>query len=193
MKGEQTLSELHNSSRGSGSRRTRSQVAPDWTETDLLILVNEITAVEADYRKEFSSFQKWKIVAQNCTALGVPRSLDQYRRKWEALLHDYKLIRHWNSQSRASASYWTLESDRRKQFGLLRSFDHEVFKAIGGYEKVQENQSDTEVESEPEAEADVADDDADEDEAVVEPGMVTFPSKTASFGLFENYVIVKFS
>ncbi|XP_050365119.1 uncharacterized protein LOC126783658 [Argentina anserina] len=171
MKGEQTLPD---SNRGSGSRRTRSQVAPDWTETDLLILVNEITAVEADCRKEFSSFQKWKIVAQNCTALGVPRSLDQYRRKWEALLHDYKIIRHWNSQSRASASsYWALETDRRKHFGLPRSFDHEVFKAIGGYEKVRESQSDTETEtetaedSEPEGEADVADD--DDDVGVVEP------------------------
>ncbi|XP_062024475.1 uncharacterized protein LOC133740530 [Rosa rugosa] len=163
MRGEQTLPEFHHSNRdGSGSRRTRSQVAPDWTETDLLILVNEVTAVEADCRKEFSSFQKWKIVAQNCTALGVPRSLDQYRRKWEALLHDYKIIDHWNSQSRASASYWALESDRRKQFGLPRSFDHELFKAIGGYEKAQENQSDTE---EGEAEADVA----DEYEEAVEP------------------------
>ncbi|KAL6216419.1 hypothetical protein ACLB2K_009642 [Fragaria x ananassa] len=163
MKGEQTLSELHHANRGSGTRRTRSQVAPDWTETDSLILVNEVAAVEADCRKEFSSFQKWKVIAQNCTALGVPRSLDQYRRKWEALLHQYKIIDHWNSQS--AASYWAMESDRRKQFGLPRSFDHEVFKAIGGYEKVQENQSDTEVDSEPEAEADVADD----DEGAVEP------------------------
>lgn len=170
MKGEQTVSEFQQSNRGSGSRQTRSQVAPDWTETDLLILVNEISAVEADCQKEFSSFQKWKIIAQNCTALGVPRSLDQYRRKWEALLHDYKIIRHWNSQSRASASYWVLESERRKQFGLPRNFDRELFKAIGDYEKVRENQSDTEPDSEPEAEVEA---DMPEEDEIVEPGMLT--------------------
>ncbi|KAK7384869.1 hypothetical protein VNO78_30572 [Psophocarpus tetragonolobus] len=71
---------------GSGFRLTRSQAAPDWSVTEALILVNEVAAVEADCSVALSSYQQWNIIAENCAALDVPRSLAQCRRKWRALL-----------------------------------------------------------------------------------------------------------
>ncbi|KAF5748062.1 hypothetical protein HS088_TW04G00010 [Tripterygium wilfordii] len=53
----------------SSRRRTRSQAAPDWKVHDSLILVNEMAAIEVDCSKALSSYQKWKIIAENCTAL----------------------------------------------------------------------------------------------------------------------------
>ncbi|GMQ01620.1 hypothetical protein CsSME_00048190 [Camellia sinensis var. sinensis] len=48
-------------SRASASRRTRSQIA----------------AVERDCRNTLSSFQKWKIIVENCNSLEVFRTLNQ--------------------------------------------------------------------------------------------------------------------
>ncbi|KAK1438231.1 hypothetical protein QVD17_04037 [Tagetes erecta] len=74
----------------SSSLHTRSKAAPDWTVEESLILVNEVNAVEADCGETLSSFQKWKIIVQNCNALDVNRNLNQCRRKWETLLSHYK-------------------------------------------------------------------------------------------------------
>ncbi|KAM1611597.1 hypothetical protein ACFX1Z_000368 [Malus domestica] len=80
MKPEQTMSQLDRSYHSSGNRRsTRSQAAPNWNPTDELILVNEVAAIEGNCLKALSSFQKWKIIAHNCSALGVSRTLNQYR------------------------------------------------------------------------------------------------------------------
>nr|XP_043638868.1 uncharacterized protein LOC122609974 [Erigeron canadensis] len=79
------------------SLRTRSKAAPDWTVEESLILVNEISAIEADCRGTLSSFQKWKIIVENCNALDVNRNLNQCRRKWDTLLSDYKRIKHSGS------------------------------------------------------------------------------------------------
>lgn len=80
---------ITNAVSGSGFRRTRSQAEPDWSVTESLILVNEVAAVEADCSVALSLYQQWNIIAENCAALDVPRSLPQCRRKWRALLAAY--------------------------------------------------------------------------------------------------------
>ncbi|TXG62403.1 hypothetical protein EZV62_013766 [Acer yangbiense] len=118
---------------GSGSRCTRSQLGPDWTVKDSLILVNEIAAVEADCLKALSTYQKWKIISENCTALDVPRTSNQCRRKWDSLL----------------AHYTTIAKSKKT------NFDSELFKAIDGLVRAKEYQSDTEPDSDPEAKSDL--------------------------------------
>ncbi|KAL9448270.1 hypothetical protein AB3S75_015695 [Citrus x aurantiifolia] len=75
-----------------GTRHTRSQVGPDWSSKEALILVNEIAVVEADCLKALSSYQKWKIISETCTALDVPQTANQCRRKWDSLVDEYKKI-----------------------------------------------------------------------------------------------------
>ncbi|GLT67516.1 hypothetical protein SLA2020_398170 [Shorea laevis] len=142
-----------NSLQHSGTRRTRSQAAPDWPLEHALILVNEIAAVEMDCSNAFSSFQKWKMVVENCNALGVPRSLDQCRRKWDSLLGQYNKIRQWESKSRSN-SYWSLRVERRKVCGLPEDFDKELFKAIDTVARTKDGESGTDRDSDPEAQED---------------------------------------
>ncbi|XP_050210083.1 uncharacterized protein LOC126660560 [Mercurialis annua] len=137
------------------SRRTRSQVAPDWTTKESLILVNEITAVESDCLKALSSYQKWKIVVQNCSAMEVKRTLNQCRYKWNLLLTDYNLIKQWDSKS--SPSYWLLDAPQRTGSGLPVQFDYDLFKAINDYVRAQKDLSDTDPDSDPEADAELLD------------------------------------
>ncbi|KAI3692340.1 hypothetical protein L6452_32154 [Arctium lappa] len=116
---------------GVGGLRTRSKVAPDWTVEESLILVNEVSAVEADCRDTLASFQKWKIIVENCNALGVNRNLNQCRRKWDSLLSDYKKI---------------------KQSGSKKaSFNSDLFKVIEWYVREYEGGCDTDPDSDPEA------------------------------------------
>lgn len=133
----------------SGSRRTRSQVAPDWTVKDCLILVNEIAAVEADCSNAFSSFQKWTMISENCNALDVHRNLNQCRRKWDSLVSDYNQIKQWESQYRRS--YWSLSTEMRKKLNLPGNFDNELFTAIDPVVTIQEDKAGTEPDSDPEA------------------------------------------
>ncbi|XP_038710107.1 uncharacterized protein LOC120004854 isoform X2 [Tripterygium wilfordii] len=132
----------------SSRRRTRSQAAPDWKVNDSLILVNEMAAIEVDCSKALSSYQKWKIIADNCTALGVLRDLNQCRRKWDSLLSEFNKIKLFDL-------YWTSDKQKRKQHGLPEDFDHELFKAIDAYLRLKEDEADTEPDSDPEAEADM--------------------------------------
>ncbi|XP_056174853.1 uncharacterized protein LOC115686558 isoform X1 [Syzygium oleosum] len=141
---------------GSGSRCTRSQAAPDWSAGDLLILVNEIAAVEGDCLNALSSYQKWEIISENCTALDVDRTANQCRRKWESLLADYRRIKQHDSRSGVN-SYWSLGHDRRKGFGLPETFDRELFEAINNLLMVREDRADTEPDSDSEAEGDTRD------------------------------------
>lgn len=138
----------------SGSRRTRSQVAPDWTVTESLILVNEIAAVESDCSKTLSSYQQWKIIAENCAVLDVSRGLNQCRRKWDSLLAEFTKIKAWESKS-TRESYWSLKSERAKKFGLPENFDHELFKAIDDLVKARDERSETDPENDPEEETEV--------------------------------------
>ncbi|XP_051119400.1 uncharacterized protein LOC127243434 [Andrographis paniculata] len=76
-----------------GSHRTRSKAAPDWTVPESLVLVNEISAVEAEWGATLPSFQKWQQIVENCNSLDVNRSLNQCKRHWEALLSSYRRAR----------------------------------------------------------------------------------------------------
>lgn len=148
----------------SGSRRTRSQAAPEWSVEGALILVNEIAAIEADCSNALSSYQMWNIIAQNCTALDKPRTLNQCRRKWDSLVSEYNKIKQWELQC-GSGLYWSLESERRRQCGLPENFDSELFKAVDDLVRAREKKSDTDPDSDPEAEIEVLD-------VAVELGMV---------------------
>ncbi|CAH2077385.1 unnamed protein product [Thlaspi arvense] len=137
----------------SGSRRTRSQVAPDWALKDCLILVNEIAAVEADCSNALSSFQKWTMISENCNALDVHRTLNQCRRKWDSLVSDYNQIKRWESQGQGSGhSYWSLSTEKRKRLNLPRNVGKELFEAINAVVMIQEHKAETEPDSDPEAE-----------------------------------------
>ncbi|GMQ02559.1 hypothetical protein CsSME_00048725 [Camellia sinensis var. sinensis] len=140
-------------SRASASRRTRSQVAPDWSSQESLTLITEIAAVERDCRNTLSSFQKWKIIVENCNSLEVFRTLNQCRRKWDSLLSDYKKIKLWESSESRVESYWSIDYERRCEFGFPEDFDFEVFKAIDDHLKVGDG-SDTDPDVDPEAVAD---------------------------------------
>lgn len=139
-----------------GARRTRSQAAPGWSPTDALILVNEIAAVEADCSNALASFQKWKIIAENCAAQDVSRNLNQLRRKWNSLRDEHSKIKKWESQSRVG-SYWGLESGMREELGLPKLFDEELFKAIDNLLRARGNKSDTDPDSDPEAKGETVD------------------------------------
>ena len=145
------------SQRGPSSRRTRSQAAPEWSAVAELVLVNEIAAVESDCATELSSYQKWKIIAENCAAQDVPRTLSQCRRKWDSLLEDYRRVQKFESlRSRKASAYWSLQSERREKLGLPRSFDRALFAAIGDLLRARENRPESEPDEDPEAKDDGA-------------------------------------
>ncbi|KAL9230440.1 hypothetical protein vseg_005789 [Gypsophila vaccaria] len=142
-----------NGESSSGSRFTRShvQAGPVWTVQDMFILVNEIAAVEGDCQDALSSFQKWKIIAENCTALEVVRNANQCRRKWESLLTDYNAVKEWESICRHE-SYWSLECGRRQETGLPVDFDKDLYKAIDEFMKgTEQANTESENDSDPEA------------------------------------------
>ncbi|CAI9771674.1 unnamed protein product [Fraxinus pennsylvanica] len=152
-----------------GSRRTRSQAAPDWTVQESVILINEINAVESEWGGTLPSFQKWQQIVENCNALEVNRNLNQCKRKWDALLNEYNRLKN---------------EDGGGANGLL---DIEVFRAIDRCVKAKGKKSDshstaaeTEVEAVAEAEAQsVMDTDPDSDPEAQGPS-TTFLLETGS-------------
>ncbi|KAL8106981.1 uncharacterized protein LOC141671797 [Apium graveolens] len=102
--------------------RTRSQAAPDWTHQEHLILVTELTAVERDCLNTFSSFQKWQIIVQNCHALGLNRSLNQCKKKWNTMYDD---------------------------FNNLKNFDPEIYKAIEEFVRVRDGRCESDPDVDP--------------------------------------------
>ncbi|EPS72853.1 hypothetical protein M569_01906, partial [Genlisea aurea] len=80
------------------SHRTRSKAAPTWTVEESLVLVNEICAVESEWRggggggggATIPSFQKWQQIVDNCNVLEVNRNLNQCKRQWTALQNKYR-------------------------------------------------------------------------------------------------------
>ncbi|KAG4931074.1 hypothetical protein JHK82_048157 [Glycine max] len=136
---------ITNAVSGSAVRRTRSQAEPDWSVTESLILVNEVAAVEADCSVALSSYQQWNIIAENCAALDVPRSLPQCRRKWRALLNDY-------------------DGARGERRALPPGFEREVFEAVERVVRAREERGLVDPESDDE------EDGNDEHDATVEIG-----------------------
>lgn len=130
------------------SRRTRSQNAPDWALHEMLTLASEVAAVNEDCLRSLSSYQKWKIISDNCAAMDVVRPSDQCRRRWEQMLGDYARVRDWDAQSGAS-SYWCLEDGDRDRLGLPLGFHREVFETLSAVVKAEELRVKLEVDSEP--------------------------------------------
>ncbi|KAF3327788.1 Myb/SANT-like DNA-binding domain-containing protein [Carex littledalei] len=127
------------------SRCTRSRAAPDWSVADTLVLIEQIAAVDAElWSKSLSSFQKWKIVADNCAQIGFHRSSNQCKRRWELLVSDYKKIRRWETMRNSniglgpgSVSYWRLDPDWRERSGLPGLFNFEVYGAMDAVIKIE--------------------------------------------------------
>ncbi|XP_016484431.1 uncharacterized protein LOC107804978 [Nicotiana tabacum] len=112
-----------------GSLRTRSQAAPDWTLHESLTLVNEMKSTQIECGNTLASFQKWQSTVQNCNSLGVNRSLNQCKKRWEFILENYNKVKPWETV------YWTASFDgvRKSELGLPEQFDFELFNAVGRY------------------------------------------------------------
>ncbi|WOK94991.1 hypothetical protein Cni_G03696 [Canna indica] len=122
----------------SSSRFTRSKVAPDWTTYESLVLVSEIAAMDEDWLKALSSYQKWKMISDNCVALDVIRTSNQCKRRWDSLYAGYRKIRDWESRH-GEGSYWSLSCEKKKQLGLPTMFDQEVYSSMDAVIKPQED------------------------------------------------------
>lgn len=122
---------------GSISRCTRSQAAPEWTTFETLVLVSEIASMDEEWIKALSSYQKWKMISDNCVALDVNRSSNQCKWRWESLLAGYGKIRDWESRH-GEGSYWKLSGEKSHQLGLPSVFDQEVFGVIDAVIKPQD-------------------------------------------------------
>lgn len=110
-------------------RCTRSQAAPDWSVRECLTLINEISAIEGEWRQALASFQKWQLVVENCNALEVNRSLNQCKKKWDELRALYRKVKPWKS------SFWSFNTNKKRELGIPEEFDCELFKAIDRYFK----------------------------------------------------------
>ncbi|KAK9132392.1 hypothetical protein Scep_011920 [Stephania cephalantha] len=132
---------------GVSCRLTRSRASPDWTIQEMRVLVGEISAIESEFMKALSSFQKWKIIAGNCSALGVVRSLNQCRDKWNAMLAEYKVIKEWEMSQSEIDAYWSLEHGKKLECGLPPFFDRELFRLIAQHVRAQEDLSTTDTNS----------------------------------------------
>lgn len=171
---EQRESKNDNQLRVSSSTpRTRSQVSPEWTTKEALILVNEIAAVEKDCLKALSTYQKWKIIVDNCVVLDVARNLNQCRTKWNSLVNEYNLIKNWDKESESRSDfYWSLESERRKEFGLPENFNDELFRAIDDYMWCHKEHPDTDPDPDPDPDPDTDSEKPDLLHAITNPGML---------------------
>ncbi|KAJ3707836.1 hypothetical protein LUZ61_011541 [Rhynchospora tenuis] len=139
-------------SQPSVSRCTRSRAAPDWAVSDTLALIEQIAAVDTEsWSKSLSSFQKWKIVSDNCGQVGIHRSANQCKRRWELLVSGqwtplpyYKKIRRWETRRSGnsgagpgSVSYWKMDPDWRERFSLPGLFNPEVYGAMDAVIKIE--------------------------------------------------------
>ncbi|PIA37014.1 hypothetical protein AQUCO_03100042v1 [Aquilegia coerulea] len=124
--------------RSNRNRNSRSQIFPNWSLHEMLILVNQVSSIESDFMKSMSSYQKWNLVSSNCNSLGVVRSLNQCRRQWDLLLDEYQRIKDWESQS--GISYWFLDNDSKLELGLPKSFEKQLFLFVDDNVKAQEEQ-----------------------------------------------------
>ncbi|XP_042444529.1 uncharacterized protein LOC122029557 isoform X1 [Zingiber officinale] len=123
------------------SRCTRLQAAPDWSTYDTLVLLNEIASMDEDWLKALSSYQKWKMIADNCAASNVVRSSHQCKRRWKSLLSAHSKIREWEFKH-GEGSYWSLDSEKKKHLlGLPYMLDQEVFSAMDAVIRPQEGQA----------------------------------------------------
>ncbi|XP_031503629.1 trihelix transcription factor ASR3 [Nymphaea colorata] len=132
------------------TRCTRSQAAPDWSVGEMLIMVKEIIAIEEDSLKALSSYQKWKIISENCANGGVVRPSNQCKRQWESVFGQYSKIKDWESESQDN-SYWDLSDEQKKEFELPVGFDKEIYGVIRDFLIAREEKSDSESLSESDA------------------------------------------
>lgn len=125
----------------STSRCTRSQAAPDWSTYETLVLLNEIASMDEDWLNALSSYQKWKMIADNCVASNVVRSSNQCKRRWESLLSAYSKIREWEFRH-GEGSYWSLDGEKKQHLlGLPYMIDQEVFSAMDAVIRPQEGRA----------------------------------------------------
>ena len=130
----------------SASFSSQSQVAvphkvrgPNWTETEMLILINQ-KRIEWDGRHNCNqpSLAKfvygttaWKIVLAGC--LGEvefrPRDVDQVTNKWDGLIKDYKKLKDY-IESSGSGNWWGMSREEKKQLSRTRKMSLEFSEAM---------------------------------------------------------------
>ncbi|KAH9305366.1 hypothetical protein KI387_009770, partial [Taxus chinensis] len=121
------------------SQSAHSQVAPRWTQTEMLVLVREKWIVENEIIHSTSKIQNdgvvsnmWKLVSTRCKSSKVERTADQCRKKWESLLSDCKKIKDWEFQFQAQ-SYWNMSHNAKKQHKIPSYMERQLFDAMDAY------------------------------------------------------------
>ncbi|KAL3685831.1 hypothetical protein R1sor_003853 [Riccia sorocarpa] len=112
-----------------GDKRYRN---PRWSLHESLILLaakkkqedDSVMAPKARART-VSADERWESISAFCRANGCERNAYQCRKRWSALLGDFKRIREW--QKLSTESYWIMKNEKRKENKLPAIFDQEVF------------------------------------------------------------------
>eukprot|EP01018_Ginkgo_biloba_P026763 Gb_39524 [translate_table: standard] len=129
---------LQDVQRQPNSQSSRSQVAPRWTLTEMLVLVREKWAIEYEIQRSPSAIHvngasdKWNIISNRCTTSQVLRTAGQCRKKWESLWSDYKKIKDWEVHHRTEP-YWNLSHQAKKQHKLPFYLERELFDAMDAH------------------------------------------------------------
>ncbi|BBM98860.1 protein MpTRIHELIX1 [Marchantia polymorpha subsp. ruderalis] len=112
-----------------GDKRYRN---PRWSLHESLILLAAKKKQEDDSgmapkarARTVSADERWESISAHCRTNGCERNAYQCRKRWSALLGDFKRIREW--QKLSTESYWLMKNEKRKENKLPAIFDYEVF------------------------------------------------------------------
>lgn len=112
-----------------GDKRSRN---PRWSLNESLVLLAAKKKQDDDHGmapkarvRTSSADERWETISAYCRTKGCDRNAYQCRKRWSALLGDFKRIRDWQRISRES--YWLMKNEKRKENKLPAIFDHEVF------------------------------------------------------------------
>jgi hypothetical protein len=115
-----------------GDKRYRN---PRWSLHESLILLAAKKKQEDDYDmapkakvRTISADDRWENISAYCRTQGCDRNAYQCRKRWSALLGDFKRIRDWHKTNRER--YWLMKNEKRKANKLPAIFDHEVFASM---------------------------------------------------------------
>ncbi|CAM6127947.1 unnamed protein product [Calypogeia fissa] len=129
IRGEGTSIPRSDQAGDSGDKRYRN---PRWSLHESLILLAAKKKQEDDFGmvpkasvRTTSADERWETISAYCRTQGCDRNAYQCRKRWSALLGDFKRIRDWQKISRET--YWLMKNEKRKENKLPAIFDHELF------------------------------------------------------------------